>query len=241
MPLPDKIIELDDVGTVRISRSTRAKRLIVRVTPDRGVLVTVPFFYPLDDAIRFLKTRHDWLVTSIAKVKGLQQKQLDKYQNNSKISKFHTLMLCTNDKNNVRMYITDDKLTISYPASMTKDNLQVKQAIQTGIKVVLKREAELYLPARIATLSRLHGLPFGKVSLHNPRTLWGSCTWNNDINLSIQLMKLPDHLIDYVILHELAHTIHKNHSAAFYALLNKLCNGNELRYRSEMKGYTTEV
>ena len=87
--------------------------------------------------------------------------------------------------------------------------------------MILKKnmEAKKYLPERVEKCATQFGFFFRNVKIRNAVTRWGSCTHNNDINLSLHLMRLPDHLIDYVILHELAHTIHKNHKNNFRKML----------------------
>jgi predicted metal-dependent hydrolase len=89
----------------------------------------------------------------------------------------------------------------------------------------LRKEAADYLPGRTARLAGEHGFSYRRVSLRASRTRWGSCSAVNNINLSIFLMRLPAHLIDYVILHELAHTVHKNHGPLFWQLLEQLTGG----------------
>ncbi len=83
----------------------------------------------------------------------------------------------------------------------------------------LRMKALAYLPERTAILAKDHGFTYRRVSIRRSRTRWGSCSGVNNINLSIFLMQLPSHLIDYVILHELVHTVHKNHSPAFWERL----------------------
>ena len=67
------------------------------------------------------------------------------------------------------------------------------------------------------------------------KSRWGSCTSENSINLNSWLVLLPDHLIDYVILHELVHTIHKNHSPEFWNYLDRLADGKSKIYRRELR------
>ncbi len=105
----------------------------------------------------------------------------------------------------------------------------------------LKRKAHAYLPIRIRQLALKHKLSFNKLSLRNSKTRWGSCSVDNNINLNIHLMKLPDELIDYVILHELAHTIHKNHSKNFWDFLSELLGINSKEIDKKLKLYSTDL
>lgn len=104
---------------------------------------------------------------------------------------------------------------------------------------VLRARAKATLPQRVAELASRHGLKYGKVSIRASRTKWGSCSAVGNISLSLYLMILPEHLRDYVILHELAHTVHHNHSPRFHALVNSLTDGQEKTLARELKEYST--
>ena len=101
----------------------------------------------------------------------------------------------------------------------------------------LRAEAKAYLPARVEELARILG--YGKVTIRAARSKWGSCTAQNNISLSLFLMTLPPHLRDYVIVHELCHTVHHNHSAEFHALVDSLLGGKEKALARELRGYST--
>jgi hypothetical protein len=83
-------------------------------------------------------------------------------------------------------------------------------------------EASRVLVERLEELSAQHGFCYNKVSIRNQRTRWGSCSAKNDISLNMKLLKLPQELIDYVILHELVHTRIKNHTKAFWRELDRI-------------------
>ncbi len=97
--------------------------------------------------------------------------------------------------------------------------------------------ANSYLPERIEYISKEIGLKYNNLSITRARTRWGSCSTRNDISLSFHLMRLPKHLIDFVIIHELCHTVHHNHSTAFHVLVNIHTNGKESQLEREMKEY----
>lgn len=99
----------------------------------------------------------------------------------------------------------------------------------------LRRQAKLLLPGRLNALAKLYGLPFSRVSINSARTRWGSCSSRKSINLSLYLMLLPSHLIDYVLLHELCHTREMNHGPRFWALLDSLTGGRARALRKELR------
>lgn len=82
-----------------------------------------------------------------------------------------------------------------------------------------KEKAKAYLPARTEYWSSITGLKPGYVHITSAAKRYGSCNSSNGICFSYRLMAYPDEVIDYVILHELAHIKHKNHSRAFYGLI----------------------
>jgi hypothetical protein len=84
-----------------------------------------------------------------------------------------------------------------------------------------RKEAKKILPQRLQEIAQKHGFNYKRLAIRNARTRWGSCSYANNINLNMHLIKLDGNLIDYVILHELCHTIEKNHSARFWALVEK--------------------
>ena len=101
----------------------------------------------------------------------------------------------------------------------------------------LRAEAKAYLPGRLAELAAEHGFTYNRVVIRNNRTNWGSCSVKGNINLNLQLMRLPAELQDFVMLHELCHLKHLNHGAEFHTLLSSLCD--EKRLAKELKQFRT--
>ncbi|MFC1954131.1 M48 family metallopeptidase [Chloroflexota bacterium] len=94
---------------------------------------------------------------------------------------------------------------------------------RSGINEVIDREkAEKVLSRRLQQLAAKHRFVYNRAFFRNQRTRWGSCSRKNNISLNMKLIKLPDELIDYVILHELVHTHRKDHSKVFWAEMDKL-------------------
>lgn len=105
----------------------------------------------------------------------------------------------------------------------------------------LRRQAKEVLPARVEALARQFGFRYEKITVRATRSKWGSCSAKNSISLSLYLMTLPQHLIDYVIIHELCHTLHHDHSPRFHELLNRCLHGCEKELRRELRSYSTGV
>ncbi len=114
-----------------------------------------------------------------------------------------------------------------------------RQATRPTAEMVrhLTKQAKQALPQRLHELAQKHGFSFNRVTVRNMHTRWGSCSAKGNIGLSIYLLMLPEHLRDYVMLHELCHTRQMNHSPKFWALLDSLIEGRSGLYRREMRNY----
>ena len=111
----------------------------------------------------------------------------------------------------------------------------------------LRQRAKEALPLRTAQIAAamrtLHKRPFAyqRIAIKLNKTNWGSCSAKNNINLNLALPLLPDALRDYVIIHELCHLEHHNHSEEFHRLLNSSClallGRPERELVKELRGY----
>lgn len=101
----------------------------------------------------------------------------------------------------------------------------------------LRQQAKAELPPRVEELAHRFGFRYGRITIRAARTKWGCCTAKGNLSLSLFLMTLPEHLRDFVILHELCHTVHLNHSPRFHALLNQCVGGREKELQRELKNY----
>ena len=82
-----------------------------------------------------------------------------------------------------------------------------------------KEEARALVHARLSFWKNVHPFVHGQVRIKNHRAAWGSCSSKKNLNFNWRLVALPPELADYVVLHELCHTVHMNHSGDFWALL----------------------
>lgn len=104
--------------------------------------------------------------------------------------------------------IIREKLPVKDPSTQRARDYQKK---------ILMKRAKEFLPYRLEYYAKLYGYKYTKCRLTHANTRWGSCSSNKTISLNIGLMNVPEELRDYVILHELAHLNHMNHSRSFWA------------------------
>lgn len=114
------------------------------------------------------------------------------------------------------------------------------QRARDAKKKILMKEAKKYLPYRLEYFAKLYGYSYEKCRLSHAATRWGSCSSNGTISLNIGLMQVPEVLRDYVIIHELAHLNHMDHSAAFWAEV-KQHDQNYKEHRKKLKSFSPGV
>lgn len=223
------------LGKVTVIRSVRARRLSLSVRAGGEVRLTVPAGIGSRTALRFLEEKADWALRAKERMAERYPKQIIAMPY---ATRSHVLRLYPCPSSGCSVRVSDGVIRVSYPSSTRYDDPNVQQAIRNGIETAWRIEAKNYLPERVEVLSRALHFPCGAVTVRNTRSRWGSCSVDNRISLSIQLMKLPDRLIDYVIIHELCHTRIKNHGPRFYELLDRMTGGHHEALRKELKGFS---
>ena len=107
-------------------------------------------------------------------------------------------------------------------------------------KKLLMKKAKDYLPYRLEYYAKLYGYQYDKCRLTHANTRWGSCSSRRTISLNIGLMKVPEALRDYVILHELAHLNHMDHSSSFWAEVAQHDKNYKI-YEKKLKKYSPGI
>ena len=208
-PLPDH--------TIRVN--PRAKRAWLKVSPRDGLVVVLPKRFARRHVPEILRENRRWIDKQLAAV--------DEHRR-------------TNDPtalpDRVSLQAIDRELTITYrrsdSAAVTArqrgaNELRVTGAIDDvglvheSLRRWLKRTGKAWLVPRLHELSDRLGLPLGRVRIGLPTTQWGSCTSRRAISLSAAILFLPPPLADYILIHELCHLKHPNHSRTFWSAVSK--------------------
>ena len=234
----EKTYYLKEIGEVLLRKSRRARRISIRITPGEKVTVTLPWYGDWNTAIRFLEQKKGWVKKTLERLEKKRPPRQVYHPGENPFTRRHRLILLPEDmkKEVVEAHLADGKVTVRYPSGWEISRPFLQQVINDLRIRTLRKEARDYLPGRVAAFARLHGYSYRQVFLKNLKTRWGSCSSAGNINLNIRLMELPEHLIDYVILHELAHTRHKNHGPAFWTELDKT-TGNARKLDRELNKY----
>lgn len=232
-----KYINIEQVGTVSFTISERSRRIRLSLKSDGEIVVSMPPSSPYQDAIRFVESKADWILKQKTKIQS--QSTIFAPQNCFK-TRFHQLAITKGNTEKVYNRVGNGIVQIFIPERINHEQPKVQEFIKNTLIDVMRWEAKVYLPKRLKELADKYGFKYQNVSIKNASTRWGSCSSVNNINLNLHLMRVPEHLIDYVILHELAHTVVKNHGEKFWLLLEQ-CYPNARKADKEMNNYRTQT
>lgn len=200
-----------EFGRIRLIRNSgRYLRLNIRTNGE--IVISAPFAASLGKVEDFLGDNRSYLRQNLSRIMHRRD-----FADGDIIGRHYRLVI----QPGVRPATTlnDQQLIVKVPDDYT--DIQTSQLVSRGVAKALKAEASHYLPKRLHALALRYGYKYNKVRLTFAKSRWGSCSTSGTISLNVSLMMLPEELSDYVLLHELTHTHHMNHSKAFWDELSE--------------------
>ncbi len=204
------VLKGDPSVEIHLRRSSRAKRISLRVSEfDGRVTLTVPETTDVSKAFAFAEEKSDWI-----------RKQLSRRVTPIAVGVGATIPV--NGQEVViesgpvrRAEIRDGRLVVPNPPDMAA--ARVKAFLKISARSVLAELCQRY-SGRLAR-------PYGKITLRDTRSRWGSCSTQGDLMFSWRLAMAPREVLDYVAAHEVAHLAEMNHSSAYWAVVARICPG----------------
>lgn len=222
-----------ELGAIELSHSKKAKNYIIKLG-ENGLIATIPDKGSIDE-LNIILQKNKGKFALWMKHKETTSFIID---NQTKLKTLtFSLQVSPSDNKRYTAYIKESVLHLHYPKQVDLYAASTQDTLRNMIVGALKHEAKLFLPVRLKTLADKFGFEYNDVRIKDVKTRWGSCSSHKNINLSFRLMLLPIHLIDYVLLHELCHTIELNHSDRFWRLMDKTTNGTAKLLRAELKQF----
>ncbi len=233
----EKKVFVDGIGNVLFIKKPKVKNINIRLYADGRVKATLPAFSSYSQAIKVVRNKIPWILKQRKKLKKHEQKQQIVINSETNLPFLkHKIKFVPVNNTMAKMEIYNGTLKILYPEGINIEDKYIQDFIRKGITEAIRIEAKNFLPQRVEELADKYGFSYRKVFVKNARTLWGSCSSKNNINLNLHLMRLPERLQDYIIIHELAHTVHRNHGVKFWKQLD-LYMGDARLLAKELKSY----
>lgn len=207
--MPQKITHIAGIGEVVVAKRHGTRNIRLSVSAAGRVRVGLPSWLPYSAGIEFAKRRKDWIN------KHLADHTPHMLMDGGRVGKSYRLKYIHNPHaTRTSTRVAGQTISISSHRRLEDDHVQ--KAARLASERAIKREAEKLLPERLEKLARQHLLSYHSVKVKRLASRWGSCSSNKVITLNFFLMQLPWPLIDYVLIHELIHTRHMNHSPDFW-------------------------
>ena len=236
-----RIVEYKDIGKVSFIRKSSVRNLKITIKPFREVQVTVPRFVSFESAGIFVEQKQHWIRKSQARLSKYRGGVTVFHENTVFKTHDHILEMGRHEKSTIRTIIRNGRIQVLFPQYADANDTRIQAAARKAICAALRLEALRHLPDLTQKLAMAHGFQFRQVTLRNNKTRWGSCSRNNSISLNIHLMRLPEHLCEYIVLHELCHTVRKHHQHSFWQLLDTVTGGKAKQLDRELNNFSPEV
>lgn len=230
--MAQKTVVLDGIGAVVLVKSPRSKAMRISVAQGT-VRVSMPTWMPYAAGEAYVYAQRAWVAEHVSKHRHTP------IEDGQRVGKYHTVQF-TQHSEATKARITKTKIIVSYTSSLQTGDDEVQEVAKGAAIRALKKESERLLGPRLQLLAERHGIEYTSVSYKQLKRRWGSCDSHKRIVLNCFLVELPWDLIDYVIIHELAHTRYMDHSEAFWGYCQQMLPAAKDR-RLELKRYDPVV
>jgi predicted metal-dependent hydrolase len=199
--------------TINFVRARRARRYIIRVTPDGSFRITIPRGGSRSEAEAFLQAHRAWAEGE--RVRVLAEHAPGQWVEGDEILMRGELvpLRITREGGVTWLRIATHRIELD------DGSADLRPSAERCLRAIAQRE----LTPRLLELAGAHSLKVARISIRNQRSRWGSCSPNGAIALNFRLVQAPDAIRDYVLIHELMHLKQQNHSRRFWRLVEEAC------------------
>ncbi len=194
-----------------------------------GLTVSAPLTVPVARIERALRESEDWVVRKLAVWRD-RQVPVQRWEAGASVpylGRALTLRIAAGRRAGAELDGEELAVTVAAPG---------EEAIRRAVVAWYRRTALPHFAQRAFLFSRLAGLAPPRVMLSSANSRWGSCNSRREVRLAWRLLKAPPALVDYVVVHELAHLRHMDHSREFWAEVERLCPDYR-RLRDELEAH----
>lgn len=227
----------------KVVRKTQRRSLVIKLHPDKENLILANKSVSQKVIGEFLLSKKDWLEKNLQKIEEYRSSyNIPEFKEGQLFPFFGEMKYFKVVKTHLKKisFVAEEGFLICYMPTEKEIMTGLTAKLQLELVRFYKKEASKYLIERAHFLSRMSGLSPKQIKIQTARTRWGSCNSQKVINLNWKLIVFPYTLIDYVIIHELCHLRHLDHSAAFWNLVSDHCP-NYKEIQANLKEQTTQA
>jgi hypothetical protein len=206
-----------------IKKNKRSKHIKIKIERGNQVVVSAPHLVPNFFIEQFVKKQQNWVVTHLNK--NPQSPKFNTPESIFIFGKKYSKKLEFSLKKKIGVYVSGKHLIFNPTEPPKLDTAENKKKWQkkfdTKVDQFLINTAKHYIIQRTEILSKKMNASYNKLTLKKQKTRWGSCSSQKNLNFNWQLVYFEPKIIDYVIIHELAHLTHMDHSKNFWSLVEK--------------------
>jgi len=219
-----------------IKRSARAKHVRLEVRQETGLTVVIPRSYKLKQLPTLLESKGNWILDKLTKY-GQAQSLSDKKETKSGdtipyLGQNLEVIQRQNRRNANSIQLERNGLVVAIGSASSRLNLVLEQWYRMQAAKLINERAE--------KLSACLGLPYNRIIIRGQKTRWGSCSHKGNLSFNWKLIMAPEPVIDYVIIHELAHLKEMNHTKRFWELVGEHCP-RWREHKKWLKDHQTEL
>ncbi len=229
--MPVKILEIPDLGAVSLQKHKGSRSIKIHIQGSK-VKVTLPNHVPYIVAEKYLQAKKSWVLANLSKKTVIA--------NGSFIGKNHQVIFRNSELTSSKTRVNNGKIFVDISRSSDSTSPHNQKVILAACERALKKEASDLIIPRLQDIALENGFIINNAKVKKLRSRWGSCDSHKNITLNIFLAQLPWKLIDYVLVHELAHTKHLNHSTQFWQEVESILPDYKIR-RKETKSYSPDI
>lgn len=220
-----------EIGSILVQRRKGSRSIKLSLLHSGGVRVSQPWWLPYTAGHEFALSKRAWIIQNslLPQVSLIRDGQM--FGKNMYVSFIYDTSI-----ENPRARQQGDEVIVRLPAGMNCDDDLVQKTAQGALLRALKKQAEALLAPRLQDLATQFAFDYSSLSFRKLSGRWGSCTSKKHITLNVYLLELPWEFIDYVLIHELVHTKHLNHSKAFWDEFLR-CEPRAQELRRSMKAF----
>jgi predicted metal-dependent hydrolase len=211
--MAQKFIYVEGVGELPFYKRRGTQSVKIRIN-GHHVRVSLPHWMPYSAAVLYVQQKTSWI--------NQHRSQKSFLYNGTRIGKQHYLHIKRSSAQRYSARISDTEIRVAVPASAAIESKQTQNKLEKYAHKALLIESEDLILPQVRDLATQYNLYVRSIEIKNLKSRWGSCSSKQELAFSLFLVQLPWECIDYVIVHELAHTRHMNHGAEFWGMVESM-------------------